>query len=69
MHFYLALLLIKLAYYVEYISCFRFSAWSQPICYELTVEFNFNSMSTVIVLIVSIKIWRDDKKKILVLEK
>ena len=40
MHFYLDLLLIKYAYYVEFISCFCFSAWSQQVCYELAVEFN-----------------------------
>ena len=34
---------------------FCFPAWSKQICYELTVEFNCNSMSTIIVLIVSIK--------------
>ena len=48
MHFYLDLLLIKLAYYVEFISCFCFSAWSKQVCYELTVEFSCNSMSTTI---------------------
>ena len=55
MHSYLDLLFVKLAYYVDFISCFCFSAWSQQVCYELTVEFNCNSMSTIIVLIVSIK--------------
>ena len=30
-------------------------AWSKQVCYELTVEFNCNSMSTFIVLILSIK--------------
>ena len=55
MHFYLDLLLIKHAYYVEYISCFCFSAWYKHVCYELTVEFNCNTMSTIIVLIVFIK--------------
>ena len=35
---------------------------------ELTVEFNFNSMSTVIVLIVSIKIEELRRTKLLVLE-
>ena len=34
---------------------FCFSAWSKQVCYELTVEFSCNSMSTIIVLIVSIK--------------
>ena len=34
---------------------FCYSAWSQQVCYELTVEFNCNFMSTIIVLIVSIK--------------
>ena len=55
MHFYLDRLLIKSAYYVEFKSCFCFSAWSQQVCYELTVEFNCNSMITIIVSIVSIK--------------
>ena len=49
MHFYLDLLLIKYAYYVEFISCFCFSAWSEEVCYDLTVEFKSNSMSTIIV--------------------
>ena len=42
----------------------------QQVCYELTVELNFNSMSTVtvIVLIVSIKFEELTRKKILVLE-
>ena len=34
---------------------FCFSEWSKQVCYELTVEFNCNSMNTIIVLIVSIK--------------
>ena len=34
---------------------FCFSAWSNQVCYNLTVNFNCNSMSTIIVLIVSIK--------------
>ena len=55
MHFYLYLLLIKTAYYLEFISCFCFSAWSKQVCYKLTVKFNCNSSSTIIVLIVSIK--------------
>ena len=55
MHFILDLLLTKLAYYVEFISCFFFSAWSKHVCLELTVAFNCNSMSTIIVLIVYIK--------------
>ena len=63
MHFYLDLLLIKEAYYVEFISCFCSSAWSQQVCYELTVEFNCNSMSTIIVLIVSLKLEEFTRKK------
>ena len=55
MHFYFDLLLIKKAYYVEFTSCFCLSAWSKQVCYELKVEFNCNFMSTIIVLIVSIK--------------
>ena len=55
MHFYLDLLLIKYAYYVESISCFCFSACSKQVYYELTVEFSCNSMNTIIVLIVPIK--------------
>ena len=35
----------------------------QQVCYELTVELNFNSMSTVIVLIVSIKFEELTRKK------
>ena len=34
---------------------FFFSAWSKQIYFELTVEFNCDSMSTIIVFIVSIK--------------
>ena len=34
---------------------FCFSVWSKQVCYERTVEFNCNSMSTTIVLILSIK--------------
>ena len=34
MHFYLDLLLIKLAYYVEFISCICFPAWSKQVCYD-----------------------------------
>ena len=63
MHFYLDLLLIKLAYYLEFISCFCFSAWSQQVCYEFTVGFNCNSMITIIVLIVSIKFEELTRKK------
>ena len=63
MHFYLDLLLIKYAYDVEFISCFCSSAWSQQVCYELTVEFNCNSMSKIIVLIVSIKFEELTRKK------
>ena len=63
MHFYLDLLLIKSAYYVEFISCFCFSAWSKQVCYELTVEFSCNSMSIIIVLIVSIKFEELTRKK------
>ena len=33
---------------------FCFSAWSKQVCYELTVEFNCNSIGTIIVLIVYI---------------
>ena len=54
MHFYLDRLLIKKAYDVEVISL-CFSAWAKQVCYALTVEFNCNSMSTIIILIVSIK--------------
>ena len=67
MYFYLELLLIKNAYYVEFISGFCFSAWSHQICYELTVAFNCYYMSTIIVLIVSIKFEELTRKKILVL--
>ena len=62
-HFYLDLLLIKQAYYVDFISCFCFSAWSKQVCYELTVEFSCNSMSTIIVLTVSIKYEELTRKK------
>ena len=55
MHFYFDLLMIKYACYVGFISCFCFLAWSKQVCYELTVEFNCNSMSTIIVLLVFIK--------------
>ena len=65
MHFYLDLLLIKYAYYVESISCFCFSACSKQVCYELTVEFSCNSMNTIIVLIVSIKFEELTRKKII----
>ena len=68
MHFYLDLMLIKYAYYIEFILCLCFSAWSKKVCYELTVEFNCNSMSTVIVSIVSIKFEELTRKKILVLK-
>ena len=68
MHFYLDLLLIKYAYYVGFISCFCFTAWSKQVCYELTVEFSCNSMSTIIVLIVSIKFEELTSKKVLVLK-
>ena len=63
MHFYLDLLLIKQFYYVELTSCFCFSAWSKQVCYELTEEFSCNSMSTIIVLIVSTKFEELTKKK------
>ena len=62
MHFYLDLVLI-----VEFISCLCFSAWSKQVCYELTVEFNCNSMSTIIVLIVLIK-FEELTRKLLVLK-
>ena len=65
MHFYLDLLLIKEAYYVESISCFCFSAWYKQVCYKLTVEFSCNSMSTFIVLIESIKFEELTRKKII----
>ena len=68
MHFYLDLLLIKYAYYVDSISCFCFSACSKQVCYELTVEFSCNSMNTIIVLIVSIKFEELTRKKLLVLQ-
>ena len=68
MHFYLDLLLIKYAYYVGFISSFCFSAWSKQVCYELTVEFNCNSMSTIVVFIVSIKFEELTRKKLLVLQ-
>ena len=42
---------------------FCFSAWSKQVCYELTVEFNCNSMSTILVLIVSIKFEELTRKK------
>ena len=63
MHFYLDLLFIIIAYYVEFISCFCFPAWSKQVCYELTVEFNSNSMSTIIISIVSIKFEELTRKK------
>ena len=66
MHFYFDLLLIKYACYAEFISCSCFSAWSKQVCYELTVEFNCNSMSTIIVLIVSIKFEEMTRNRILV---
>ena len=62
MNFYLDLLLIKYAYYIE-LSCFCFSARSKQVCYELTVEFNCNSLITTIVLIVSIKFEELTRKK------
>ena len=40
---------------------FFFSAWSKQVCYELTVEFNCNSMSTIIVNCIQIR--RVDQKK------
>ena len=64
MHFYLDLLLIKQAYYVGFISCFCFSVWSKQVCYELTVEFNCNCMSKIIVLNVSIKFEELTRKSI-----
>ena len=63
MHFYLDLLLIKKAYHVEFISSFCFSAWSEKVCYELTVEFSCNSRKKIIVLIVSIKFEELTRKK------
>ena len=66
MHFYLDLLLIIKAYYVEFISCFCFSAWSKQVCYELTVDINSNSMSTIIFFIVSIKFEELTRKKLFV---
>ena len=42
---------------------FCFSAWPKQVCYELTVEFNCNFMSTIIVLIVSNKFEELTKKK------
>ena len=42
---------------------FCFSAWSKQVCYELTVEFSCNSMSTIIVLIVSIEFEELTRKK------
>ena len=63
MHFYLDLLLINLAYYVESLSCVCFSAGSKQVCYELTVEFSCNSMNTIIGLIVSIKFEELSRKK------
>ena len=68
LHFYLDLLLIKCASFVEFISCFCFSAWSKQVCYELIVEFSVKSMSTIIALIVSIKIEELTRKKLLVLK-
>ena len=65
MHFFLDLLMIKYAYYVGFISCFCFSAWSKQIFYELTVEFNCNSMSTIIILLVFIKFEELTRKKII----
>ena len=47
---------------------FLLSAWSTQVCYELTVEFNCNSMSTIIVLIVSIKFEELTRKKLSVLK-
>ena len=46
-----------------YIIFFCFSAWSKQVCYELTVEFSCNSMSVIIVLIVSIKFEKLTRKK------
>ena len=62
-HFYLDFLLIKYDYYVEFISCLCFSAWSKQVCYVLTVEFSCNSMSTIIVLVVFIKFEELTRKK------
>ena len=45
-----------------------FSAWSKQVCYESTVEFNCNCMSTIIVLIVSIIFEELTRKKLLVLK-
>ena len=65
MHFYLYLLLVKKAHYVEFISCFFFfSAWSKQVCFEMTVKFKSNSMSTIFVLIVSIKFEELSRKNI-----
>ena len=63
MHFYLDLLANILAFNVGFISCFYFSAWSKQVCYELTAEFNCNSMSTIIVLLVFIKFEELTRKK------
>ena len=64
MHFYLDLLLVKKAHYVEFISYFFFfSAWSKQVCFEMTVKFKCNSMSTIFVLIVSIKFEELARKK------
>ena len=45
-----------------------FSEWSKQVYYVLTVEFNCNSMSTIIVLIVFIKFEELTGKKLLVLK-
>ena len=44
------------------------SSWSKQVCYELTVEINCKFMSTIIVLIVSIKFEELIRKKIFVLK-
>ena len=68
MHFYLDLLLVNKAYYIELMTYFCFWAWSKPVCYVMTVELNCNFISTKIVLIVSsiLKSWPE--KKLLVLK-
>ena len=42
---------------------FLLSAWAKQVCYELTLEFNCNCISTIIVLIVSIKFEELTRKK------
>ena len=64
MHFYLDLLLVKSGYYVEFMTYICFSAWSKHVSfYVMTVEFNCNSMSTKVVLIVSINFEELVRKK------